>query len=173
MGTRKSMKLPIVITFIMIIIIIYLFATLQQDKVECEKTTTYDNGVKLTENITSTIDSNSISNIHLVKRITLPDKFLRNDTYKNSVKYSLEDTLDYLGKKVKYTTTTDSVVVTIDISKNELVLLDNIDFDGDDDLGIEINTSTVSGDVITLKIGDKYTTGELMKKLKNNSYVCR
>lgn len=173
MGTRKSMKLPIIITFIMIIIIIYLFATLQQDKVECEKTTTYDNGVKLTENIASTIDSNSISNIHLVKRITLPEKFLGDDTYKNSVKYSLENTLDYLGKKVKYTTTTDSVVVTIDISKNELVLLDNIDFDGDDDLGIEINTSTVSGDVITLKVGDKYTTGELMKKLKNNSYVCR
>ncbi len=173
MGTRKSMKLPIIITFIMIIIIIYLFATLQQDKVECEKTTTYDNGVKLTENITSIVDSNSISNIHLVKRITLPERFLRDDTYKNSVKYSLENTLDYLGKKVKYTTTTDSVVVTIDISKDELVLLDNIDFDGDDDLGIEIDTSTVSGDVITLKVGDKYTTGELMKKLKNNSYVCR
>ena len=173
MGTRKSMKLPIIITFIMIIIIIYLFATLQQDKVECEKTTTYDNGVKLTENITSIADSNSISNIHLVKRITLPERFLRDDTYKNSVKYSLENTLDYLGKKVKYTTTTDSVVVTIDISKDELVLLDNIDFDGDDDLGIEIDTSTVSGDVITLKVGDKYTTGELMKKLKNNSYVCR
>jgi len=173
MGTRKSMKLPIIITFIMIIIIIYLFATLQQDKVECEKTTTYDNGVKLTENITSIVDSNSISNIHLVKRITLPERFLKDDTYKNSVKYSLENTLDYLGKKVKYTTTTDSVVVTIDISKDELVLLDNIDFDGDDDLGIEIDTSTVSGDVITLKVGDKYTTGELMKKLKNNSYVCR
>lgn len=173
MGTRKSMKLPIIITFIMIIIIIYLFATLQQDKVECEKTSTYDNGVKLTENITSIVDSNSISNIHLVKRITLPERFLRDDTYKNSVKYSLENTLDYLGKKVKYTTTTDSVVVTIDISKDELVLLDNIDFDGDDDLGIEIDTSTVSGDVITLKVGDKYTTGELMKKLKNNSYVCR
>lgn len=173
MGTRKSMKLPIIITFIMIIIIIYLFATLQQDKVECEKTTTYDNGVKLTENIASIVDSNSISNIHLVKRITLPERFLRDDTYKNSVKYSLENTLDYLGKKVKYTTTTDSVVVTIDISKDELVLLDNIDFDGDDDLGIEIDTSTVSGDVITLKVGDKYTTGELMKKLKNNSYVCR
>ena len=173
MGTRKSMKLPIIITFIMIIIIIYLFATLQQDKVECEKTTTYDNGVKLTENITSIVDSNSISNIHLVKRITLPERFLRDDTYKNSVKYSLENTLDYLGKKVKYTTTTDSVVVTIDISKDELVLLDNIDFDGDDDLGIEIDTSTVSGDVITLKVGDKYTTGELMKKLKNNSSVCR
>ena len=173
MGTRKSMKLPIIITFIIIIISIYLFATLQQDKVECEKTTTYDNGVKLTENITSIVDSNSISNIHLVKRITLPERFLRDDTYKNSVKYSLENTLDYLGKKVKYTTTTDSVVVTIDISKDELVLLDNIDFDGDDDLGIEIDTSTVSGDVITLKVGDKYTTGELIKKLKNNSYVCR
>ena len=173
MGTRKSMKLPIAITIIMIIIIIYLFVTLQQDKVTCEKTTTYDNGVSLTENITSVIDNNSISNLHVVKKITLPDKLLSDDTYKNSVKYSLENTLDYLGKKVKYNTTSNSVIVTIDVSKNEVVLIDNIDFNSDDELGIDIDTSTFSGDVITLKVGDKYSTGEFMKKLKNNSYTCR
>ena len=173
MNTRKSMKLPIVITFIMLIIVVYLFATLQQDKVVCEKTTNFDNGVTLKEVVTTTIDNDSISNIQLVKKIILPKKYLDNESYQNSVKYSLENTLEYLGKSVKYEITLTGVIATIDISKDELVLLDNIDFSSNGDLGMNINTNTMSGDVITLKIKDKYTPGELMKKLKNNRYSCR
>ena len=173
MNTRKSMKLPIVITFIMLIIVVYLFATLQQDKVVCEKSTNFDNGVTLKESVQATIDNGSISNIHLVKKIVLPKKYLDDESYKNSIKYSLENTLEYLGKNAKYEITSTGVVATIDISKNELVLLDNINFDSTGDLGMNINTNTVSSDVITLKIKDKYTPGELMKKLKNNSYSCR
>ena len=77
MNTRKSMKLPIVITFIMLIIVVYLFATLQQDKVVCEKTTNFDNDVTLKEVVTTTIDNDSISNIQLVKKIILPKKGVR------------------------------------------------------------------------------------------------
>ena len=173
MNTRKSMKLPIVITFIMLIIVVYLFATLQQDKVLCEMATNFDNDVTLKEVVTTTIDNGSISNIHLVKKIILPKKYLDNESYQNSVKYSLENTLEYLGKSVKYEITSTGVIATIDISKDELVLLDNIDFSSNGDLGMNINTNTMSGDVITLKIKDKYTPGELMKKLKNNRYSCR
>ena len=173
MNTRKSMKLPIVITFIMLIIVVYLFATLQQDKVVCEKTTNFDNDVTLKEVVTTTIDNDSISNIQLVKKIILPKKYLDNESYQNSVKYSLENTSEYLGKSVKYEITSTGVIATIDISKDELVLLDNIDFSSNGDLGMNINTNTMSGDVITLKIKDKYTPGELMKKLKNNRYSCR
>ena len=54
-----------------------------------------------------------------------------------------------------------------------LIFTDNIDFSSNGDLGMNINTNTMSGDVITLKIKDKYTPGELMKKLKNNRYSCR
>ena len=79
MNTRKSMKLPIVITFIMLIIVVYLFATLQQDKVVCEKTTNFDNDVTLKEVVTTTIDNDSISNIQLVKKIILPKKYLDNE----------------------------------------------------------------------------------------------
>ena len=116
MNTRKSMKLPIVITFIMLIIVVYLFATLQQDKVVCEKTTNFDNGVTLKEVVTTTIDNDSISNIQLVKKIILPKKYLDNESYQNSVKYSLENTLEYLGKSVKYEITSTGVIATIDIS---------------------------------------------------------
>ena len=160
METRRSMKLPIILTFIMIIIIVYLFATLQQEKVVCQKTTLFDNDIKLVETVTSTIDNGKISSIHLVKKFVLPDEFLKDESYTNSIKYSLENTLDYLGKKVKY-------------NNDELLLLDNIDFMGTDDLGMVVNTNTVSSDAVTLSVGDKYTDGELMKKLKNNSYTCR
>ena len=61
----------------------------------------------------------------------------------------------------------------INVSDDELLLLDNIDFMGTDDLGMVVNTNTVSSDAVTLSVGDKYTDGELMKKLKNNSYTCR
>ena len=127
MNTRKSMKLPIVITFIMLIIVVYLFATLQQDKVVCEKTTTFDNDVTLKEVVTTTIDNDSISNIQLVKKIILPKKYLDNESYQNSVKYSLENTLEYLVKNVKYEITSTGVIATKDISKDALVLLDTID----------------------------------------------
>lgn len=173
MGTRKSMKLPVILTFIMIIIVIYLFATLQQEKVVCQKTTLFDNNIKLVETVTSTIDSGKISSIHLVKKFVLPDEFLKDESYTNSIKYSLENTLDYLGKNVKYINNTNGLSVVINVSDNELLLLDNIDFTGTNDLGIVINTNTVSSDAITLSVGDKYTDGELMKKLKNNSYTCR
>lgn len=172
MQSRKSMTLPIIITLILLLIIIYLFTNIQQEKVVCEKVTTFDNDIVLDEVVTATIDSDKISNIHLVKKITLPDKFLNDETYNNSIKYSLENTLEYLKDNVKYNTSSNSISVVIDVSDDELVLLDNISFDSSDDLGMKINTNTVSGDVITLGVGDEYTAGKLMKKLKNNSYSC-
>ena len=173
METRRSMKFPIILTFIMIIIIVYLFATLQQEKVVCQKTTLFDNDIKLVETVTSTIDNGKISSIHLVKKFVLPDEFLKDESYTNSIKYSLENTLDYLGKKVKYNNNNNGLSVVINVSGDELLLLDNIDFMGTDDLGMVVNTNTVSSDAVTLSVGDKYTDGELMKKLKNNSYTCR
>ena len=80
METRRSMKFPIILTFIMIIIIVYLFATLQQEKVVCQKTTLFDNDIKLVETVTSTIDNGKISSIHLVKKFVLPDEFLKDES---------------------------------------------------------------------------------------------
>ena len=148
METRRSMKLPIILTFIMIIIIVYLFATLQQEKVVCQKTTLFDNDIKLVETVTSTIDNGKISSIHLVKKFVLPDEFLKDESYTNSIKYSLENTLDYLGKKVKYNNNNNGLSVVINVSDDELLLLDNIDFMGTDDLGMIVNTNTVSSDAI-------------------------
>ena len=37
MATRKSKTLPIIITLIIILIIVYLFATIKQSQVTCER----------------------------------------------------------------------------------------------------------------------------------------
>ena len=37
MNTRKSMTFPIVIAFIIIAIIVYLFATIKQSEISCSK----------------------------------------------------------------------------------------------------------------------------------------
>lgn len=172
MSTRKSMTLPVIITLIMIVIIIYLFATIKQSQVVCEKVRTFDSDVRLEEKIVSTLDGKSIKEISIVKIITLPDKYAK-ETYLNSIKFSLESTLNYLGDKVKYTTDGNKLIVKINVNKDEVVLLDNIDFIDNGDLEIKVNSNTKSSEVVTLTVGDNYTDGELMKRLKNNGYICK
>ena len=77
------------------------------------------------------------------------------------------------GTSYKYTIGNDRVTVTIEVDKNEILLLDNIDFVNTDDLQIKINSNTKSSEVITLSVGDHYTDGELMTRFKNNGYNCK
>lgn len=172
MSTRKSMTLPIIITLIMIVIIIYLFATIKQTQVICEKVKTFDSDIRLEERIVSTLDGKSIRGISVTKTIILPDKYAK-DKYLNSIKFSLEKTLSYLDDKVKYTVDGNKLVVKIDVNKNEIVLLDNINFIDNGNLEIEVDSNTKSSDVVTLTVGDNYTDGELMKSLKNRGYTCK
>ena len=174
MTTRKSMKLPIVITFIFIIIIVYLFMNIKQTKVVCSKTKTFDSDIKLEENVTTTIDNKQISSLSVYKKITLPDKYNKKEQNLKGIKNALENSLDYLGKKVSYEVTDDSVIAYINVDKNELVLLDNIDIvDNDGEVGINIDVNVKSSDVVSLSVGDQYSDGELMKRLRNNGYACQ
>lgn len=172
MSTRKSMTLPIIITLIMIVIIIYLFATIKQTQVVCEKTKVFDDDVKLEENIVATLDGKSIEKLDVTKRIILPDKYNKS-TYLNSIEFSLRNTLDYLNNKAKYIVNDNTLTVKFSPDKKEIILLDNIEFINNGDLQIKINSNTKSSDVVTLAVGDNYTDGELMKHLKNNGYLCK
>ena len=172
MSTRKNMALPVVLTFIIIVIIIYLFATIKQTEVSCEKTKIFDANIRLTENVVTTMDSKKIDKINVKKTIVLPEKYVKDDHYLNGIKNALDNTLEYLGDNVKYTIGDDRIIINIEVSKNEVVLLDNIDFIISDDLQIKIDSNTKSSGVVTLTVGDNYTEGELMKRLKNNGYTC-
>ena len=172
MATRKSMTLPVIITFIFIIIIVTLFATIKQTEVVCEQTKTFDGNVRVDEKITSVLDGKKITSMSIIKTIVLPEKYA-DEVHLNSIKYALDNTLEYLGDDVKYTIGTDRIIVSIDVHKNEIVLLDNLDFVVNDDLQIIVHSNTKSSDVIPLTVGDSYTDGEFMMHLKNKGYSCK
>ena len=109
----------------------------------------------------------------ITKTIILPEKYTKNDTYLNSIKSSLDITLEYLGNKAKITVEENRVIVKIKVKKDEVVLLNNINFNVNDDLQIEVDSNTKSSNVVTLSVGDNYTDGEFMKRLKNNGYTCK
>ena len=108
----------------------------------------------------------------LVKTIVLPEEYA-DEAHLNSIRYSLDNTLEYLKNKANYTISSDRIIVEIKAGKNELLLLNNISFNVNDDLQIVIDSNTKSSNVITLAVGDNYTDGEFMKRLKNNGYRCK
>ena len=172
MATRKSKTLPIILTFIFLAIIVYLFTTIKQTEVVCDKTTSYDADVKVIEDVVVTLDGKEITNLNVSKKIVLPDKY-NNDATIKGIKYSLEKTLDYLGVRVEYTNTDYGLLVNIKIDDNKLVLLDNISFIENDSLEIIVESNTKNSNIVVLSVGDNYTDGELMKRLKNNGYACK
>ena len=172
MATRKSMTLPVVLTIIIISIMVYLFTIIKQTEVVCDKTTSYDADVKVIENVIATLDGKEITNLNVSKKIILPDKY-NNESTINGIKYSLEKTLSYLENRVEYTSTDYGLLVNIKIDDNKLVLLDNISFFENDNLEIKVDSNTKSSNVVVLSVGDNYTDGELMKRLKNSGYSCK
>ena len=174
MATRKSMKLPIVITFLFICIIVYLFTNIKQTVVVCEKTSSFDGDIRLKESITSNMDGKKITSLNVEKRISVPENYSRREKTLWAIKSSLDFTLEYLGGQSASIVSDNYVVSNIEISNNELILLDNISFvDNNGEFGIQINTNTKSSEVIALKVGDSYTDGELKTHLKNHGYSCK
>ena len=172
MSSRKSMTLPIIITFIFIVIIVYLFMSLKQSKVICENVKTFDGGFRVKENVISNTDGKKITSMEVTKTIYVSDRYVNNTESIEEVKNVIKNTLDYLGDKVTYEVLNDEIVIKIKVHK--LVLLDNISFiDNGGKVEVLINTNTKSSDVISLSVGDNYTDGELMKKMKNRGYSCK
>ena len=147
---------------------------IKQSVVECSKTTTFDSNIQFSESVTARIDGKKISSMVVYKKVTLPEKFNRKEENLNAIKNSLSYTLHYLGDRVTYSVTDNSVVAMIEIDDGELVLLDNISFAvNGDDISVKIDANTKSSDVVALRIGDNYTDGEFMMRLKNNGYSCK
>ena len=144
----------------------------KQTEVICEKSKMMDADIRLSEKIVSTLDGKSIKNLVVTKKIILPEKY-GQEKYLKSIEFSLKKTLDYLGKKVKYIIDEEMIIIKIEVSKDEIVLLDNIEFFDNGDLEIKINSNTKSNDIITLQVGDNTTLAGYMKKLKNNGYSCK
>ena len=174
MSTRRSKTLPIIITLIFIVIIIYLFMNLKQSKVSCQKSKAYDGGITVKEVVETTTDSKKINSMKITKTIYFADRYKNNIDSLDEIKNAIKNTLDYLGKKVTYNVMDDRIIIEINVSNDELVLLDNINFvDNGGKIEVIIDTNTKSSSVVALAVGDNYTDGELMKRLKNRGYTCK
>ncbi len=174
MSLNKGKVFPMILTVIFIIIIIYLFATIEQPYIVCTKNTTNNLGIEVDEKIQVALDSNSIKNMDLTKTIILPEEYLtEKDNYLNSMKFILKESYAYLPKKsVSITQESDRIIAHIVVSEDETLILNNIEFTNNNKLEIKINANTKAKDVVTLKINDSYSEGEFMTHMKNNGYSC-
>ena len=166
MSTRKSLVFPFIITLLILGIIVYLFMNLKQPYVECDKTTTYDGNIKISENLKTTLNGNKIEKLELVKVITL-----NSDKHVKSIKNSLKESYKYLGKDANISIDDNKIIIKVVVDDNETVLLNNITFNGENSLEVENNTK--SSNVVSLKVNENYTEGELITRLRNNGYSCR
>lgn len=174
MPKKKRMIIPSVITFLVLVTIIYLFVSVKQPFVECSKKTTNSLDIVVYEELTATLSNNKIGKMVLTKKIVLADKYLKDDKYLEYVKDTLDKSYNYLDDEVvKISKGTNYVIVEIEVEDDETLILNNISFMDKDGLKMKINPNTKSSEVVTLKIKDKYTEGELMTRMKNNGYTCK
>lgn len=174
MNSYKSKFLPICITIVILVVMIWVFANIKQSNVNCSRKSTDNLNITIIEKLDTTLDGNKIGNMKLTKTIILPEKYLtEDDKYLDYIKSSIEKSYAYLGKgKVKFSKLTDRIIAYIDVNDKETLILNNISFSEENDLTIHINPNTKSNEVVTLKVSDNYTEGELMTLLKNNGYSC-
>jgi len=174
MFSNKGKSLPIIITVMLIIIIIYLFATVEQPLVVCERKVTNDLDITVSEVLETTLDGKEITKMELVKTVVLPDKYLVDNSELDSIMFALEKSYKYLGEdKVSVTKGKKSVIVKVVIEDDETIILNNLEFFDNNGLQMRINSNTRSSDVLTLRVKDRYTEGEFMTRLKNNGYSCK
>ena len=174
MMVKKGRIFPIIITLLLIIIIIYLFATIKQPYIECSKEITNDLAIQVSENIQVTLDGNKISSMDIKKTIILPEEYLKEeDHYLNSMKFILKESYAYLPKdSTTISQESDRIIAHVVVDNDETLILNNIEFTNDEKLELKINANTKAKDVVTLKINDSYSEGEFMTHMKNNGYSC-
>lgn len=166
----KSKIIPVTFTVVVIIIFIYLFASIKQQVVVCDKVFENDLGVVVVEELSTVIEGDDIDSMKLIKTITISDKYI-NDI--DNIIFRLEKAYDYLADVASIIVRENQIIISIKVDDYETIILDNISFYDKNGLFINVNSNTKSNDVVTLKIGEEYTEGELMTRLKNKGYSCR
>lgn len=169
---RINVFMSLIIVVILIGIIIYLIANVEQPYVECNISHTDDLGIKIEEDVITTLSSRSISSLNITKKITLPNKY-NTDSNKHLIINSLDSAFEYLDDDFSIREDDNKIIVKIETTSKKPVILDNISFSYTDSLALKINTNTKSSDAFTISVGDKYSEGELMVSLKNYGYSCK
>ncbi len=172
MSYKKSKVFPLILAIVFIVVVIYLFANIEQTVVKCSKKTTDELGIIFKEELTTSLEGKKISKLDLTRTIILPSKYL-NDNNLDYLENSLKKSYEYLEKdKVKISKLTDRLIVYVTATDEDTLILNNIDFIDDGNLVVKINSNTKSSDVVTLKVKDNYTQGSLITHMKVNGYSC-
>lgn len=174
MFANKSRSFSIIITCVIIMLIIYLFASLQQPYITCSKSITTDLGIRVVEELGTSIEGKKINKMRLTKIVIFPSKYIKDDKYISDLKNLFEKHYEYLGKdKVSYSVMDDRLAIEIEVTNLEdALVLNNLKFFDTGELEIFINSNTRSSEVITLRVGDKYSEGQFMTRMKGSGYVC-
>ena len=133
MTLRRGRAFPIILTILLIIIIIYLFANIKQPYVVCTKETTNDLGIEINENIQVTLDGNKIQKMDLTKTLIFPEQYLKQeDNYLNSMHYIIENSYDekygarpikrYVSRNIE--TLIAKAIINEDVKFNSTVTID-------------------------------------------------
>lgn len=171
MWKNKIISLMIVV---LVLIIIYLFINVKQPFIECDKKTTDSVGVTIVESLLAELDNNKIGKMRVTKKFIIPDKYLENSDCLEQLKLDLERSYEYLDDDVvKVSIGSNYVFVEIEVDDDEAIILNNVSFKEQDGLKVKINPNTKSSEVVTLKVKDKYTEGELLTRMKSDGYYCR
>jgi hypothetical protein len=167
------MKLPIILTILIICVLVGLFSNIKQTVVECNKTTSFGYG-HLEEVFTSQIDGKKITSLDVKKVIVFSDNYSHTEESLVEYKELLEKYTNYLGEESTVVIDNNKVVNYIELNNNQLVLLNNMTFSEEKGyIRLSINPNTKSSSVIKLAVGDNYTDGELMQFFKNKGYSCK
>ena len=122
MFSSKGKIFPLIITVMLIMIIIYLFATVEQPLVVCEKKNKNDLDITVSERLETTLDSNEIRKMVLVKTIVLPDEYLGDNNQLDNIMFILDKSYQYLDEEqVTITKSKDRVVVKVVVEDDELL----------------------------------------------------
>ena len=90
MFANKSRSFSIIITCVIIMLIIYLFASLQQPYITCSKSITTDLGIRVVEELGTSIEGKKINKMRLTKIVVFPSKYIKDDKYISDLKNLFE-----------------------------------------------------------------------------------
>lgn len=174
MSSRKSIKLPIIITILIICILVYLFTNIKQTVVVCKKTTSFNSTVYLQETFTSQMDGKKITLLEIKKTVFFDENYQHSDKSLEEYKNIFEEYTEYLGSQSNVFVDNNKVVNYIELKNNQLVLLDNVSFYDDKGyIRMNVDPNTKSNNVIKISVGDNYTDGELMQYFRGKGYSCK
>lgn len=170
---KKSLFWPVMIGVVIIAIIIYLVANLKQPYVTCNIRNNNDVAT-VDEKLLVTFNSDTISNIKYDKTVYLNDKY-KESVHTNSIKENFDRAYKYLGDSYSLRIDNNVIYVNINLDKKVPVILNNIEiyYNEGDGIVTKIETNTKASGVTTLSVGDKYSEGQFMTKLKNKGYDCK